>query len=110
MQHEADWIKEIRAAVQRLGSIQAVADLLDYSRTAVSLVLSGKYRKDTTKIEAAVRARLGQVQCPFLAAPISGSACMDNQARDEPAPDTEAFWHWRACRSCRVGTGKAVAA
>lgn len=110
MQPEPGWIGEIRSAVGRLGSIKAVADQLGYSRTAISLVLSGKYQKDTTKIEAAVRERLGQVQCPFQGVVISGTSCLEHQARDEPAPGGEEFWHWRACRSCRVGIAKAVAA
>ncbi|MFV3126089.1 hypothetical protein [Niveispirillum sp. KHB5.9] len=106
MQPEATWIADMRMAVDRLGSIKALADHLGYSRTAVSLVLSGKYQKDTAKIEAAVRARLAQVPCPFLGEAISGGDCVQHQDRAEPAAGTDEFQHWRACMACRVGLGK----
>ncbi len=101
-----DWIAALRAAVQRMGSIQAAADTIGYSRTAVSLVLAGKYDRDTSRLAEAVRTRLGQIECPFLAEPISGQACADHQQRPEPGPDDPEYWHWRACAACRVGLGK----
>lgn len=108
MQAEEAWIGEVRRAVTQMGSIQAVADLLGYSRTAISLVLADKYPKSTAKIEAAVRSRLMSVACPYLEAAISGGDCIQHQRREEPAPGNGEYWHWRACRSCRVGAGKAA--
>ena len=109
-QPEAAWIGEVRRAVDMLGSIQAVATLLGYSRTAISLLLAGKYAKDTSRLEAAVRGRLTSVACPYMEAAISGADCIQNQGRTEPAAGSEEYWHWRACKACRVGAGKSVPA
>ena len=95
---EPDWLALLRAAVKRLGSIQAVADRLDYSRTAVSLVLSGKYGKSTDALAQAVLTRLDQVACPVLGE-IDGDDCVAHQAAKFTATNPQRIALFRACRS-----------
>ncbi|HEV2675518.1 MAG TPA: transcriptional regulator [Aliidongia sp.] len=99
---EPTWLLMLRKAVGRLGSIQAVADDLGYSRTAISLVLSGKYDKPTRAIEQAVLARLDYVECPHLSSEISREECNGYSRRRMPQSDPAKIKHWSACQRCPV--------
>jgi len=94
------WLLMLRAEVTRLGSIQAVADRLGYSRTVVSLVLSDKYGKSTDALAAAVMSRLTQLVCPVLGE-ISGEDCARHQAAPFAANNPQRIALFRACRGCR---------
>jgi len=90
----------LRAEATRRGSIQAVADVIGRSRTAVSLALSGKYpAADTSRFEAAVLASLDHVECPFLAERVQRDRC---RLALGPCPThaPHAAAHWRACQAC----------
>jgi hypothetical protein len=93
-----DWMQLLRDAVDRLGSIQAVADRIGYSRTAVSLVLSGTYAKDTTALARAVLTRLDLVSCPVLGE-IAGDQCRAHQAAPFSAANPQRIALYRACRT-----------
>jgi hypothetical protein len=99
---EPGWMQLLRRAVERRGSIQAVADELEYSRTAISLVLSGRYGKPTSAIERAVLAKLDAVGCPHLAAEISRAECEGHHRRRMPQSDPTKLKHWTACQRCPV--------
>jgi hypothetical protein len=99
-----DWLDLLRAAVPRFGSIQAVADQLDYSRTTLSLVLAGKYGKSTAMLERAVLARLDVVACPHLAAELPRLDCEQLHRRRMPQSDPVKLKHWTACQCCPVRT------
>ncbi|MEA2755131.1 MAG: hypothetical protein QOJ54_1420 [Aliidongia sp.] len=98
---EPEWMVILRAEVKRLGSIQAVAHRIGYSRTVVSLVLAGKYGKSTEPLALAVMTRLTQLVCPVLGE-ISGDACALNQNAPFRANNPRNIALYRACRSgCR---------
>ncbi len=62
------WIEILRKEVKAKGPKQ-VAQELGISRTTVDLVLQGKYRADTKKIEERIKAiygRNGKILCPVL--------------------------------------------
>lgn len=106
MADTTQWLALLRAEAERT-SIAEAARLIGYSRTAVSLVLAGRYERDTAKLQGAVLQALGAIACPYLERSISGAACLQQQAQAEPPAGSDDYWHWRACRACRVGAGKA---
>ncbi|HVJ53481.1 MAG TPA: transcriptional regulator [Aliidongia sp.] len=96
---EPAWLALLRGAVARLGTIKAVADQLGYSRTAISLVLAGKYGdRSTTALERAVMTRLDQVACPVLGE-IAGEDCAAHQAAPFSASNPQRIALYRACRA-----------
>jgi len=95
---EPAWMVLLRGAVERAGSIQAVADLIGYSRTAVSLVLNGKYGKSTEALALAVMTGLDQVICPVLG-DLPGPDCLRNQTAPFSAANPQRVALYRACRA-----------
>lgn len=51
------WLDLLRAFVARCGSINAAARRLGYSRPAISMALNGKYKGETTRLQARVLER-----------------------------------------------------
>lgn len=101
----SNWLDLLRAEVVR-SSIGAVAARLKkrngnpYSRTAVSLVLSGQYG-DTAGIARAVLEALGSVDCPHLGQSIDMPTCRGMSTRTSPPRQHAAqLRHWRACQTC----------
>lgn len=91
-------VSEARA---RLGSIDAVARMIGYSRASLSLALNGRYPGSTDRMEAAALDRLGQVNCPHLGRQIGGPECRQYRTRPMPMSSVTALRHWQACRTCR---------
>lgn len=82
-------------------SIAAAARDLDYSRSAVSMVLAGTYLGSPEHLARRVLQRFaGTVECPHLSAPISGQSCADHRTRPMPTGSARSFRHWQACRTC----------
>lgn len=77
-----------------------VAAKLGYSRTAVTLYLSGKYPGGVARLEARIVERLGGVDCPFLGRTISNADCASHASRDCPSTSPMALRHWQACKTC----------
>lgn len=99
---EPEFISIMRDRLAAFGGIkQALADELNMSRTTISLVLSGKYGADTSKIEAAVMAAYtDRVACPHLDKSISQTDCAGFSKRLMPISNPPALRHWTACRAC----------
>lgn len=98
---DARWLDLLRAEAART-SIGAVADRLGYSRTAVSLVLSGKYSGKTDRIAKAVIELLEQaVACPYLGQPIAADLCRSHATGPAPTHNPLKMAHWRACQQCQ---------
>lgn len=96
-----DWVDLLRRAVAAHPRRKAgVADELDVSRTAVSLVLAGKYPASTDKMAARVRDKYDRIACPYLAETISPDACRSYALRPAPTNSSRDMRHWRACQSC----------
>lgn len=99
------WLNLLRDAAETT-SIQAVADELTklgnkpIGRTAISLVLAGKYPAKTDRIETLVLTRYGRVQCPYLNEEISFADCRNHHNREAPTSSPYAMRHWRACQEC----------
>ena len=90
----------LQAEVQRT-NITQTAERLDVSRTAVSLLLSGKYTADPTAMHRRILDVLGSVACPYLEADISHAACRRWHSRQRPPAQTATdVRHWRACQRC----------
>lgn len=89
-----------RAAVEA-SSITAVALAVGYSRTAISLYLSGKYGAEEGKLEAAIRARYDLYPCTYTGVEISSPDCTRRATAPRPFGGRAKEAHWLACQSCQ---------
>lgn len=94
-----DWFRLLQEAVAA-SSRTAVAGRLGISRTAVSLVLSGKYAGKTDRVAARVLRAFGEVQCTHTGQPISLTVCVSYASRRAPLNNPLELSHWRTCRAC----------
>lgn len=90
----------INQAVIDLGSKAAVATKMGVSRTAISLVLAGKYKGDPANVYATAIAVFGGVDCPHLEQRIDVAACIAYGTGLPPTQNPMAMRHYRACQSC----------
>lgn len=98
------WLTLLRQAVDE-SSLSAVAKELDISRSALSLVLSGKYPASTDRIALRVMTAYGRVSCPHLGAELVERECRAYRERSCPTSSPRELRHWRACQSCVIGIG-----
>ena len=91
--------KELLEKAAEAKSCQQIADELGVSRSAVSLVLRGKYPGRPEKIYRRAEEVYGMLECPFLRKPITFLQCHDYHTREMPE-DRAGVRHWRACKSC----------
>ncbi len=95
-----DWLSLLRQAVDAdPRGITGVAARLDYSRPAISRVLSGTYR-DPSLIAAKVLATYARIDCPHLQVSIAPHECAAYAGRSYGAITAADVPHWRACRKC----------
>lgn len=80
-------------------SITAVAADLGVSRTAVSLVLSGKYPGRTDKMAARIVDVFSRVRCPYSGGLVSPAECAQ-RAGKMPMGSPGALRWWRMCQEC----------
>jgi len=97
------WLEILHAQVKARG-LGSVATDLDYSKATLSLVLNGKYSSDTTRLEAAVLATFGTINCPFEDISITAEVCKSWQSRDLPTSSAWSIRHWAACQACPHNT------
>lgn len=100
-----DWFSLLSAEVAKT-SRAAVADRMGVSRTAISLVMNGKYGAATDKIAARVLAVYDVVACPHLGKEISQAECAAHAGRAIPTSSPRAVRHWKACQSCPHNKGE----
>ena len=93
------WMSLLESAVNA-SSKAAVAEILGVSRTAVSLVISGKYPASTDKIAQRVIEAYGRIDCPFLGTSIALAECKGYHTSAVPTSSPRAMKHWRACQTC----------
>lgn len=97
-QQAEKWFQVLSEEVKK-ATISEVARKIGYSRTAVSLVLSGKYVGETTAIASKVLETFtNHVSCPFLEKDINKGDCNDYQSRPMPTSHPRHLDHWMACR------------
>lgn len=80
-------------------SITAVAADLGVSRTAVSLVLSGKYRGKTDRMAARVLDVFSRVPCPCSGDLVDSAECA-RRSGAMPTSSPGALRWWRMCQEC----------
>ncbi len=95
----SDWMTLLAEAAKKT-SMTTVALQIGVSRTAISLVLSGKYPSSTENIAAKVIDAFGKVGCPYLQTNIRQSECRDYNSSAIPTSSPRALRHWRACQAC----------
>lgn len=100
------WMDLLNEAIKKPSSKQQVANKLGVSRTAISLVMRGKYGANTKHIEAKVLEVFGRIQCPHLETEITQAECQSNRRGPAPTSSAREMKHWRACQSCSNNTDK----
>ena len=91
----------LHAAVDRLGSVAAVARELGYARSSVSMAADGRYPGNARHLQAAIIERYADgLFCPHLRVEIAPAACRDHRERPLPTSPRAAVKHWQACRAC----------
>jgi hypothetical protein len=93
------WLDLLRYQVAQRGLGPVAADLA-YSKTALSLVLNGKYDSDTSRIEKAVMDTYGTIACPFEERHLPAADCHFWRQCDHPTSSPWAQHHWAACQTC----------
>lgn len=86
-------------------SMTAVAMAIGYSRTAVSLYMSGKYGAGVEKLEAAIVSRYDIYPCPHTGIEISGPDCTRRASAPRPFGGRTKEAHWLACQTCQHNKG-----
>lgn len=99
------WRRLLQAAVE-VASITDVAAKIGLSRTAISLVMGGKYPAKTDKIAARVLDVYDRIVCPHSGDEITHIACRALSTSSVPTSSPQAMRHWRACQSCLHKGGK----
>lgn len=98
---DPNWMDMLKAEADRT-SIGEVAERIGYSRTAISLVLSGKYPGKTDKVARAVTRILAQsIACPYSGKDIPPEECRALSTRRAPTHNPQALGQWRACQQCQ---------
>ncbi len=89
--------------VEKLG-LAAVAEAIDYSKSAVCHVQKGTYKGKAEKVLAAVEQAFSQrpVECPILGE-ISYSRCIEEKNRPFAATNPLRVRLARTCRTCEAG-------
>lgn len=95
-------VAEHNAANGGRGGIQAVANKVGYSRSALSTYLAGTYPAGSTdKLEAAILKSLADRHaCPHLRREVSPAECRGYADRPMPMSNPAALRHWQACQDC----------
>lgn len=104
------WVDVLRAeAAKPDRTKQAIANELEVSRTAISLLCTGTYgekaksklNKLQAKIAHKVMALYGQqVWCPHLRTAITPGACETHHTAPMAKSDPDKLKQWLACRQC----------
>ncbi|OCP17396.1 MULTISPECIES: helix-turn-helix transcriptional regulator [unclassified Ensifer] len=103
---DAEWLGVLRAQAEKPGvTKQAIADELGISRTAVSLLIAGKYTAGTTKVERKIANKVmalyaHRVWCPHLHASITPDQCRAFCTAPMTMSDPAGLRHWVACQKC----------
>ncbi|WP_413672289.1 hypothetical protein ACEN9H_23515 [Massilia cellulosiltytica] len=100
---EPRWLSLMHEEAKRTNK-QALADRLGYSRTTVSLVMSGTYPGNTDKIAAKAIEVLEPVlvlDCPYLGVQLPKEQCVEYATQRAPTHHPTKMAHWRACQQCQ---------
>jgi hypothetical protein len=79
---------------------QQVSVDIGYSRTAVSLYLSGKYRADAADLETAICRAYDRRHCPHTGASVEPGLCRKKALSPKPFGGAERLAWWTTCQTC----------
>lgn len=98
---EPEWLAALRAYARET-SIAAAGAKINRSRTAVSLLLAGKYpAKSLQQIRRACETAFqGRVNCPGLGEEIPADVCREWAEKPFAATSSQRVTMYRACQSC----------
>lgn len=100
---ESDWYSLLVRAVGQ-SSCAAVGRELGISRTAVSLLLAGKYKGNSGRMAALILERFSNVECPVQGRKVARSFCVKQRAEALPTANPFALRAWLACQKCSYFT------
>ncbi|TQV63938.1 MAG: helix-turn-helix transcriptional regulator [Halothiobacillaceae bacterium] len=94
------WIDMLREACAA-SSQKAVASRIGYSPATISQVLSGTYKGDMTRVQAAVEGALMQavVECPVMGT-LERHRCIEHQRSAFTPTNPMRVRLYKACRTC----------
>lgn len=105
---DPQWVTVLRAEAAKPGRTkQTIANELEVSRTAISLICKGEYSAKLDKFAEKHAGKVmalyaNQVWCPYLRTSISYAACADHQSAPMNTSDPTKLRHWAACQGCKV--------
>lgn len=103
---DPQWIDVLRAEAAKPKRTKAeIGRELGISRTAVSLLIDGKYTAKLDKVSAKIAPKVmalysHQVWCPHLRASIAPSVCADHYSAPMTMSNPDKLKQWAACRAC----------
>lgn len=89
-----------RQAVKDEKSIAAAADLIGYSRPALSRYLNADCA-NPSNIEKAIAERYDRRVCPHTQSEVTPEVCQKKALCPEPFGGAEKRRHWLACQTCQ---------
>ncbi len=89
-----------REAAKAEGSIAAAADLIGYSRPALSRYLNADC-DNPSNIEKAIVERYDRRVCPHTQSEVTSEVCQKKALCPEPFGGAEKRRHWLACQTCQ---------
>lgn len=104
------WIDVLRQEASKPNRTkQQIANELGVSRTAISLLCSGKYSAGLDKVSrkiapAVVQRYAHQVWCPHLKKAIGEKECRSHASAPMSTSDPVKLRQWAACRSCALNS------
>lgn len=94
-----EWFALLKTQI-KAKTAQAVAVELGYSKTALSLIMNGKYVGKTDRVRDAVMNRYAFVECPHRVQTIAMYDCISLAHSPAPTHNPIKMQQWRACQSC----------
>ena len=103
MYEDDDWRSLLARAVEQ-SSCAAVGRKLGISRTAVSLLLAGKYKGKSERMAALILEQFSSVECPIHGRKVARAFCVKQRAEALPTANPFALRAWLACQKCSYFT------
>lgn len=100
---EGDWRSLLASAVKQ-SSCAAVGRELGISRTAVSLLLAGKYKGKSDRMAVLILEKFSSVECPVQGRRLARAFCIKQRAEALPTANPFALRAWLACQKCAYFT------
>jgi len=109
---DPEWLQILRDEVAKPGAtIAGVAASIGMKRTALSMLLSGKYPAKLDRVSAKFGPVVldhyrGQLLCPHVRHGIGADECRANAAAPMSTSNPVKFAQWSACRRCSFNPTK----